>query len=59
MVGDEVFQGVVTWNNEMIGKRPVVMVAHDWNGLDEYELWRAKYLAMEVPYPVPCPALLL
>ena len=27
------------------GKRPVVLIIPDWNGIDEYELWRAQRLA--------------
>lgn len=44
-------QGVVAYNTEAMGPQPVVMVAHDWNGLDQYEVWRAKYLAMQVCSP--------
>lgn len=43
--GDTVLEGFVAWDDAKTGKRPAVMVIHDWNGLDEYEEGRAKQLA--------------
>jgi dienelactone hydrolase len=43
--GDTVLEGYVAWDDAKTGKRPAVMVVHDWNGLDAYEEGRARQLA--------------
>ncbi len=43
--GDTVLEGFVAWDDAKTGKRPAVMVVHDWNGLDGYEEGRARQLA--------------
>lgn len=43
--GDTVLEGFAAWDSNAKGKRPLVMIVHDWNGLDGYEEGRAKQLA--------------
>ncbi|MGV3617634.1 MAG: dienelactone hydrolase family protein [Fimbriimonas sp.] len=43
--GDTVLEGYVAWDDAKTGKRPAVMVVHDWNGIDAYEEGRARQLA--------------
>lgn len=43
--GDTVLEGYVAWDDAKSGKRPAVLVVHDWNGLDGYEEGRARQLA--------------
>lgn len=43
--GDTVLEGYLAYDDAKSGKRPGVMIIHDWNGLDGYEETRAKMLA--------------
>jgi dienelactone hydrolase len=43
--GDTVLEGFVAWDDAKTGKRPGIMIVHDWNGLDGYEEGRARQLA--------------
>ena len=43
--GDEAMQGFVYWDDAIEGKRPGVMVVHEWWGLNEYAKKRAAMLA--------------
>lgn len=43
--GNTVLQGYVAHDSSKSGKRPVVLVVHDWDGLGEYERMRADKLA--------------
>jgi dienelactone hydrolase len=43
--GDTVLEGYIAWDDAKSGKRPAVLVVHDWNGLDAYEEGRARQLA--------------
>jgi len=38
-------KGVIYWDDEIVGKRPGVMVVHEWWGLNDYAKQRAKMLA--------------
>ncbi len=42
--GGTVLEGTLVYDDQK-GKRPCVLVVHDWNGPDDYELGRAKQLA--------------
>ncbi len=44
-VGNDVMQGYVAVASEVDMLRPVVVVVHDWNGIDNYEKMRADMLA--------------
>jgi dienelactone hydrolase len=39
------FQGYITYDDRFTGKRPGVLVAHQWKGLGNYEKERARQLA--------------
>jgi dienelactone hydrolase len=39
------FKGQLTWDDAIAGKRPGVLVVHEWWGLDDYAKSRAKQLA--------------
>lgn len=39
------FEGVLTWEDAIEGKRPGVLVVHEWWGLDKYAKSRAEQLA--------------
>ncbi len=39
------FQGVLAWDDSVKGKRPGILVVHEWWGLNEYATNRAKQLA--------------
>lgn len=43
--GGTVLEGVVAYDDSVTTPRPGVMIVHDWNGLDEYEIGRARQLA--------------
>jgi dienelactone hydrolase len=43
--GDTVLQGYLAYDDAVRTPRPGVLVVHDWNGLDEYEMRRARELA--------------
>lgn len=40
-----VCEGYVAYDANMKGKRPVVLIVHDWDGLDSYEQRRAREMA--------------
>ena len=44
-VGDKIFNGVVVYNEAQKGKRPAVLIVHEWWGLTEYPVMRAHKLA--------------
>ena len=44
-VGDKVYNGFVAYNENMKGKRPAVLVVHEWWGLTDYPKMRARKLA--------------
>lgn len=43
--GDTVLEGVVTYDDAQAGRRPGVLVVHQWKGLTAYERKRAEMLA--------------
>jgi dienelactone hydrolase len=43
--GSAVLQGYVAYDAARKGKRPVVLIAHDWDGLGSYEKMRANMIA--------------
>jgi len=43
--GEEAMQGFVYWDDAIEGKRPGIMVVHEWWGLNEYAKKRAAMLA--------------
>lgn len=43
--GDQTLQGYLAWDDAVSGKRPGVLVVHQWKGLTEYEKMRAEMLA--------------
>ena len=45
--GGETLTGVLAWDDAAVSKRPGVLVVHEWWGLDEYAVERAKKLASE------------
>jgi len=44
-VGGKNFNGYVTYDSNQVGKRPAVLVVHEWWGLTDYPRSRAKKLA--------------
>ena len=44
-VGDDRFQGYLAWNREAEGKRPGILVVHEWWGHNEHALNQAERLA--------------
>ena len=44
-VGKNTFNGVIVYDENQKGKRPVILVVHEWWGLTEYPVVRAKQLA--------------
>jgi dienelactone hydrolase len=44
-VGDQTFIGHLAWDDAVSGKRPGVLVCHEWWGLNEYAQGRADQLA--------------
>jgi len=44
-VGDKVFKGVIVYDENLTGKRPAVLVVHEWWGLNDYPVMRARKLA--------------
>lgn len=44
-VGNTVFKGVVVYDENQKGKRPAVLVVHEWWGLTDYSIMRARKLA--------------
>ncbi|KAA0895141.1 dienelactone hydrolase family protein [Oryzomonas rubra] len=43
--GDTVLEGYLAWDNAKVGKRPGVLVVHEWTGLGPYVKKRAEMLA--------------
>lgn len=43
--GDTELEGFVAWDDSISGKRPGVLVVHDWTGLQDYAKERARQLA--------------
>lgn len=43
--GDTALEGTLAWDDASTGKRPGVLVVHEWWGLDDYARDRAKQLA--------------
>jgi hypothetical protein len=43
--GDTVLEGLSVYDDTVTGKRPGVLVAHQWKGLGNYERARAEMLA--------------
>jgi dienelactone hydrolase len=43
--GDTVLEGVMTWDDSVQGRRPAVLVVHQWMGLTDYEKKRSRMLA--------------
>lgn len=43
--GDTVFEGYYVRNTALPEPQPVVLIVHDWDGLDDYERTRARMLA--------------
>ena len=45
--GDQQLRGYLAWDDAIKGKRPGVMVVHEWWGLNDYAKKRARMLAEE------------
>ncbi|MBT5108570.1 MAG: dienelactone hydrolase family protein [Rhodospirillaceae bacterium] len=45
--GDVTLQGTMAWDAAKTGKRPGILIVHEWWGLDDYARGRAKKLAAE------------
>ena len=43
--GDTVMQGMLAWDDAVSGKRPGVLVVHEWWGQNDYARHRARMLA--------------
>ncbi|WP_137935887.1 dienelactone hydrolase family protein [Chitinivorax sp. B] len=43
--GDTELEGYVVWPDKLDGKRPAVLIVHDWTGVGDYVKGRAKQLA--------------
>jgi dienelactone hydrolase len=41
----DTLEGVLVWDDATVGKRPGVLIVHQWLGLTDYEIGRAKQLA--------------
>ncbi|MEO8663891.1 MAG: dienelactone hydrolase family protein [Ignavibacteria bacterium] len=44
-IGDVTLQGYIAYDNNNTGKRPGVLIVHQWKGLTDYEKMRARQLA--------------
>lgn len=44
-VGNTVFKGFIAYDENQIGKRPAVLIVHEWWGLTDYPKMRARQLA--------------
>jgi dienelactone hydrolase len=51
--GDTTLEGVLVWDDAIAGKRPGVLIVHQWLGITDYEQRRAKMLA-ELGYVAFC-----
>ena len=43
--GDVELEGYIAWDNSQTGKRPGVLVVHEWTGLNDYARMRCRMLA--------------
>ena len=43
--GGTTFKGFLAWDDSILGKRPGILIVHEWWGLDDYARGRAKQLA--------------
>ncbi len=43
--GDAELEGFIAWDNSINGKRPGVLVVHEWTGLNDYAKMRCRQLA--------------
>ncbi len=43
--GDAILEGYLAWDDAVQGKRPGILVVHDWTGLGDYAKMRARKLA--------------
>lgn len=43
--GETTLEGLVAYDDAVTELRPGILIIHDWNGLDDYEIGRAKQLA--------------
>ena len=43
--GDKTFNGIIVYDQNLKGKRPAVLVVHEWWGLTDYPVMRARELA--------------
>ncbi len=43
--GDQTLEGILVWDDAQTGKRPGVLVVHQWMGVTDYEKKRAEMLA--------------
>ena len=43
--GDATLEGYLAWDDSVSGKRPGVLIVHQWMGITDYEKMRAKMLA--------------
>jgi dienelactone hydrolase len=43
--GDTTLEGVLTYDDSIVSKRPGILIAHQWKGLTDYERKRAEMLA--------------
>ncbi|MEI6678931.1 MAG: dienelactone hydrolase family protein [Mariniphaga sp.] len=44
-IGNQSYNGVVVYNENQKGKRPAILVVHEWWGLTDYPIMRARKLA--------------
>ncbi len=44
-IGDKAFKGVIVYDENQVGKRPAILVVHEWWGLTDYPVMRARKLA--------------
>ena len=44
-LGDTEFKGYLVYDSSKAGKRPVVIIAHTWHGLDDFVKEKARELA--------------
>ncbi len=43
--GSVTLEGFLAYGGAVDGKRPVVLIVHDWDGIDQYEQLRAEMVA--------------
>jgi dienelactone hydrolase len=43
--GGQTLEGFLAWDDSISGKRPGILIVHQWMGITDYEEWRAKMLA--------------